>query len=868
MAEVALAGLQLAASPIFKKLLADASTYLGVDMASELRELETTIMPQLDLLIKAADKSNHRGTVDKWLQQLKEAFYTAEDLLDEHEYKLLQRKAKSGKDFSTGVHATSFKAKILKPFRSSTSRVSNLLPENRKLIRQLNELKTILAKSKDFRELLGLPSGSGNSAVCSTIASTVVPTSTSLPPPKVFGRDTDRDHIIDLLTKKITAEASTFSDLAIVAHGGAGKSTLAQYVYNDERVKGYFDVRMWVCISRKLDVHRHTEIIESASKGECPRVENLDTLQCKLRDILQKSQKFLLVLDDVWFEESDYETEWQQLLVPLESLQSGSKVLVTSRRHKFPGALCIEEVVSLKNMEGTDFLELFKHSAFSGAETRDQLRMKEEIAVKIAKQLGQSPLAAKVVGSQLRREKDTTAWEQALKINNLREPKRALLWSYERLDPHLQRCFLYCSLFPKGHEYKMMELVYLWIAEGLVDSCNQDRRMKDIGMDYFNNMVSCSFFQPTIFGNYVMHDLLHDLVEELSRDVCFRLEDDKVAEIPYTIRHLSISVESMTQHKQSICKLHNLRTIICINPLMDDISDIFHEVLDNMKRLRVLYLCFYNGSKLPESVGELKHLRYLNLISTSISKLPGSLCTLYHLQLLMLNYKVENLPDKICNLSKLRYMEAYFSDEYTMHLDGKGLPQIPDIGKLISLQELKKFSVQKQRGYELRQLRDMKELGGLLSITNLENVVGKDEACELNLNQKSHLEGLEFVWSCEKILHGEDICHLEVLEGLMPPPKLKYFALDGYKSASYPRWLLVGSYFEKLNHFVLRNCSALQGLPPREIFGHCSVLVINNVPNLKTLPCLPTGLELFEIKIQCLCLFAAMTWNRMLKRNT
>ncbi|KAF7046655.1 hypothetical protein CFC21_055673 [Triticum aestivum] len=817
-------------------------------MAREFHQLETTIIPQFELVVEAADKGNHRPKLDKWLQELKDAFYMAEDLLDEHEYNLLKRKA-DGKD-SMPPNDSSISSIFMKPLHAASSRMSNMRSDNRNLLRHLNELKATLAKAKDFHELLCLPIG--YNAENPTIPSSIVHVATSLPPLKVIGRDKDRDHIINHLTKTTgTAESRTamYSGLAIVGVGGMGKSTLAQLVYNDKRIKEFFDVTMWVSISRKLDVHRHTrEIIESASQGECPRIDNLDTLQRRLKDLLQESGKFLLVLDDVWFE-PDSGREWDQLLAPLVSQQTGSKVLVTSRRDTFPASLFCAEVCPLENMEDDQFLELFKHHAFFGPEIQNpRLREKlEKISEKIAKRLGQSPLAAKVVGSQLKGKTSITAWNSALKIDNLSDPMSALLWSYEMLDPRLQRCFLYCSLFPKGHKYVIDELVHLWMVEGLIDSYNQNKRVEDIGRDCFKEMISVSFFQPVYkkytwdTPRYVMHDLLHDLAESLSKEAYFRLEDDKVTEIPSIVRHLSVRVHSMTQHKQSICNLHHLRTIICIDPLMDDVSDLFNQILQDLKKLRVLHLSSYSSSKLPESVGELKHLRYLNIIRTLISKLPRSLCTLYHLQLLLVNDKVEILPGKLCNLRKLRHLDWY--DYGTPDSCRKAAPQIPNIGKLTSLQQVQKFSVQKKMGYELQQLRDINEIRGSLSVTNLENVSGKDQALESKLHQKSHLGSLCLEWCCRNNTNAEDSLHLEILEGLMPPSQLEDLTIDGYKSSQYPGWLLNGSYFENLESLSFANCNALQSLPSNTgLFGNCSSLDLRNVPNLKTLPCLPLGL--------------------------
>ncbi|KAI5020068.1 hypothetical protein ZWY2020_044956 [Hordeum vulgare] len=568
MTAAVLAVLQMVASPILKKLLTDTSTCLGVDIASELHDLETTIMPQLELMIDAADKNNHRAKLDKWIQELKQAFFSAEDLLDDYEYNRLEHKAKTGKD-PLPRHASTIST-FVKPLHSVSNRLSNLSSNNRKLIHQLNKLKAVIAKGKEFHALLCLPAG--NTAACPVVQAAFVPQVTSIPPPKVIGRDKDRDNIIDLLTKPVGVEADSAvcSSLAIVGAGGMGKSTLAQYVYNDKRVQEYFDVKMWVCISRKLDVERHTrEIIESVVEGECPRVGNLDPLHCKLMGLLQ-SKKFLLVLDDVWFEESGNEMEWEQLLRPLFSGQTGSKVLVTSRSNILPASLYCHKVVPLENMDDAEFLTLFKNHAFSGQEIRDyRLREKlEDIAEKLANRLGRSPLAAKTVGLQLSRKKNITPWKDALKF------------------------LKFCD-------------------------------------------------------------------------------------------------------------------------------------------------------------------------------------------------KVENLPDKLCNLSKLRYLEGHRVDE-SADFYKNALPKILNIGRLTLLQQLSYFSVEKQKGYELRQLRDMNELGGCLNVTNLENVTAKNEALESNLRHKTHLESLHLGWNCMDDMNVKDSLHLEILEGLRPPPQLRGLTIEGYRYAKYP----------------------------------------------------------------------------------
>jgi hypothetical protein len=97
-------------------------------------------------------------------------------------------------------------------------------------------------------------------------------------------------------------------------------------------------------------------------------------------------------------------------------------------------------------------------------------------------------------------------------------------------------------------------------------------------------------------------------------------------------------------------------------------------------------------------------------------------------------------------------------------------------------------------------------------------------------------------------MDASDTSHLDVLEGLRPSPQLSGLSIEGYKSGTYPRWLLEPSYFENLECFELNDCGLLESLPPNsELLQHCSRLCLKNVPKLKILSCLPAGLTELSI---------------------
>ncbi|XP_020262355.1 putative disease resistance protein RGA4 [Asparagus officinalis] len=622
---------------------------------------------------------------------------------------------------------------------------------------------------------------------------------------KLRGRDKEREELLEWLRKDDSnTSVSLFST---IGHGGVGKTTLTQHVYNDDSLTNSFDCKIWVCISTPFVVEKvMADMIEYASEST-PKVKELAALQealkklvsskkfllvldelAALQEALKKlvsSKKFLLVLDGAW--NDDNRSEWDKLFAPLTSGQKGSKILLTTRSvpvaKMATSALggSINKPMILKPLDDDNFLSLFNQYAFAGVDSCDYRKL-ESIGEKIARRLGGLPLAAKTIGALLNSKLDDSHWNRILQADNISDQAQqrdgvnaVLMLSYHHLPMHLRHCFSYCNIFPQGYRFDKDDLVFMWMALGLIQKSSQypNETLEDTGRGYFDDLVKLSFLEQGYFvdGTYNMHDLLHEVARKVSHGDCFRFVGDmSIDQIPNTVRHLYFETNKLNLLKD-VGKRKNLRTLVlAFRGYVNEHAKAFEEAFKSLESIRVLRLNVDDMNVLPDAIGNMRHIRYLS-IRHVIFRLPSSFCRLYHLQVLDFRFFEAVSVLGLNNLISLRHLipcEVYYE-------------KIEGLGTLTSLQRFS-FTAEVYKLSELKEMEDLREL----KIRGLENHKHHEEVGTIELHRKRNLLKLELVWSDDRGATDE---YELMLDRLQPPDSLRGLTIEGYQGARAPCWM-------------------------------------------------------------------------------
>ncbi|XP_017701822.1 putative disease resistance protein RGA4 [Phoenix dactylifera] len=791
--------------------------------AKAMAEDVTARLPRIRAVIQAAEGRPIRDpALAAWLRQLKDAAYEADDLLDEFEFKELHDKLHSKSKVSDFVSPA---VKLLKHFIMSDDDLKNLKNLAGNLEKIYLDINCMEEQLKDY-----------NSQQRSVTRET-----SSIIQDIVVGRDTERDMILDMLLHLADEPESSIKSgtgsssypsvgvLPIVGIGGVGKTTLAQLIYNDERVARHFELRKWVYVSDNFDVKRISK--ELAYDSVLARISDdssLDGILGKVKDAT-RNKRFLFVLDDVWDETG---SKWRELRGVLTSGAKGSMVLVTTQSPVVAEVMGTMDPIELKSLQEDDYWILFEHCAFGEKNVEEERREKmQTIGRKISEKLHGLPLAGKVLGSLLNSKLDEDYWKMILEsewweheyvLDNIL-PSLAL--SYEHLNANLKQCFAYCSIFPRGYVLEKDRLVQMWMAQGFIQNKSRVRmRMEDIGGQIYDELTSRYFFLPTLNDKYVMHDLIRELAVFVSLDECLVISDEK-GEIPETIRHLTLRTDKKMDAIMDTCRLQNLRSILFFG---DNDSERFYSFLDSMlkqsKSLRVLDLSYSQVKlkKLPDAISGLSHLRYLDVSCTRIKQLPKSFGRLCHLQVLrMRSCHLKRLPEDMNKLINLRHL---YGEADTISL-------ITGIGDLIDLQELEEFRVTKKRRHEIGELKGLRNLRRRLAIKNLENVNSKEEAMEAMLKDKEHLTALNLIKNLDP--RSLPDAETEIFEGLQPHPSLKELRIKGYGGTRFPTWMVESKFLTNIEFISLDYCVRLESLPPLGQLPFLKELHLANMPAVK-----------------------------------
>ncbi|XP_058108042.1 disease resistance protein RPS5-like [Magnolia sinica] len=502
-------------------------------------------------------------------------------------------------------------------------------------------------------------------------------------PPEVAGMmlaptieiETSSDHTLQNILRCIRDVG--IKKIGIWGMGGIGKTTVMKNLNWHPEMAQMFEIIIWVTVSKEWSTRKIQNQITQRVGLKVEDFEPDHLVALRLFKYL-KTEKFLLLLDDVW----DI-VDLDSVGIPAPSVGNDCKVVLTTRYRNVCHKMRTDVEVKVEVLSQEESWQLFCKEVGNVADHPSIA----PLAKHIVQECGGLPLAIIVVGGALRKEDDVHVWSNAL--TELRSPAtswieemeeevfRRLKFSYDRLkDDNTKKCFLYVALYPEDHPIEVKELIEYWRAEGFLNGAQNLAQARDKGHSILKKLIDSSLLSGYPNAKFVR---VHDVI----RDMALRLTSTKGEECRFLARAgVGMEEPPIEDEWKEVKRISLMNNQLLGLPEKPECSMLSALLLQQNSSLIAIPDSFF------------KHmctLRVLDLSSTCIKSLPPSLGNLVNLHGLYLNdcRDLSGLPSQVGALKRLEVLHlrcTSIEDEGLLRCRTRGIKFLPaEIGELTCL---------------------------------------------------------------------------------------------------------------------------------------------------------------------------------------
>ncbi|GJN27046.1 hypothetical protein PR202_gb15027 [Eleusine coracana subsp. coracana] len=608
-----------------------------------------------------------------------------------------------------------------------------------------------------------------------------------LPQIETFGLESMLTQLHDLLEK------SDSSVIGVWGQGGIGKTTLLHIFNNDLGRKAHdYQVVIFIEVSNSETLNT-VDIQQTISERLNLPWNEAEAVEKRAKFLVKAlaRKRFVVLLDDMGAQRS---------LIKMQVL----------------------DAAAAWNL----FLSKLSNEASAAVKSPNSNNVVRERAKVICKSCGGLPLALNIVGTAVAGLEEPDDWISAAdaitvnmdSIDGVDEMFAQLKYSYDRLTPTQQKCFLYCALFPEYGSISKEQLVDYWLAEGfLLNDCEN-------GYQIIRSLVSACLLQTS--GSMSSKVKMHHVTRRLGIWLVNKTDQKFLVQAGMALDNapspqkwkgptrISIMFNDIKELSFSP-KCKNLTTLLVQNnPNLNKLSLGFFKF---MPTLKVLDLSHTAITLLPECE-TLVALQHLNLSHTNITVLPERLWLLKELRHLDLSVTgaLEDTLDNCSKLHKLRVLNL-FRSHYGIH----------DVNDL-NLDSLKALLFLGITIYSEDVLKKLNKTNPLAKPTHRLNLKYCREMHSMRISDLNHMEHLEelYIESCY------DLTTL-VSDAELTTSCLQFLTLSVLPSLENVIVEPMPHHFRYVRKLVIMKCPKLQNITwilrlemlERLVVSHCDEVV-------------------------------------------